>query len=303
MPSTLRKFGRIFDDVIAASSKDNVPRLSAALAFYTILSLAPFLIITIAVSSFFLGQETTESRLFFNINQFMGDGTASVFKTLLSHWPKPRQGLFPMFFGILTLLIGASAAIAELRNALNTIWGVKPSEYESNLKAILAYAKQRSYSFILVLGIGFLLLLSLIINAVLSLMGSLFSGLLPTPEWVLQTSISVISFLIITVLFAITFKTVPDINITWGDVFIGAFVTSLLFSAGKLLLGLYLGKAGIASAYGAAGSLIAVVIWVYYSAQIFFLGAEFTKIYSRLYGSRGSHQSNQSHSNPGFIEK
>jgi len=198
---------------------------------------------------------------------------------------KPGTGALATGLGLLTLAFGASSVVGELREALNTIWHVPVSSNSLGFSSVLALVKGRLYSFALVLGVGFLLLVSLVLNACLAAIGKFFGGFLPAPEGVLQVAISLVSFLVITVLFAAIYKLMPDVRLKWSDVTVGASFTALLFTAGKYLIGLYLGKASFGSTYGAAGSLVIVLVWVYYSSQLFFLGAEFTKIYTEKFGS------------------
>ena len=266
----------------------NVPRLGAALAFYTMLSLAPLLVVVIAVAGWAFGREAAIGQLVWQIEDLAGHEGAQVVQALLTAAHKPASGSIAAILGILTLFVGASSAIAELRDALNTIWNVPAKKSCGLMKSVLATLKDRTLAFAMVLGIGFLLLVSLAINAALAALGGYFQYYLPANEWILQSANFLISFFVITLLFALIYKVLPDIDIAWGDVALGAAITSLLFSAGKLLLGLYLGKATFMSAYGAAGSLVVLLLWVYYSAQIFFLGAEFTHSYAERYGSHPS---------------
>ena len=175
--------------------------------------------------------------------------------------------------------------VVELRDALNTIWHAPVDQSNTGLRGILALVRQRFYSFAMVLGVGFLLLVSLVLNASIAAIGKFFGSFLPVPESVLHLATFVLSFLAITFMFAAIYKVVPDIHLRWSDVIVGSAVTALIFTIGKHLIGIYLGKASIGSAYGAAGSLVIVLVWVYYSSQLFFLGAEFTKVYTRTFGS------------------
>jgi membrane protein len=196
---------------------------------------------------------------------------------------QPALGLIATLAGLITLFFGATAVVAELRDALNTIYEI-PSPEVSGIKSALLFVRERLFSFAMVLGVGFLLLVSLAINAGLAAMGMWFTGWLPALA--LQVASTAVSWVIITALFAGIYKALPDVTIEWRDVILGAAVTSLLFNLGKLLIGLYLGSSTVASAYGAAGSLVILLIWVYYSAQIFFLGAEFTQVFANRYGSQ-----------------
>jgi membrane protein len=188
--------------------------------------------------------------------------------------------------GVLTLIFGASAVVVELRDALNTIWRVPVPEAASGFQSILRFMKERFYSFGLILGVGFLLMVSLILNAGIAAVGSYFGLILPTSEAFLHVIVFLMSFVVVTFLFAAIYKFLPDVDLKWSDVIVGASFTSLLFTVGKQLIGIYLGKASFGSTYGAAGSLVIVLMWVYYSAQLFFLGAEFTKVYTERIGSQ-----------------
>jgi membrane protein len=264
---------------------DKVPRLGASLAFYTLLSLAPLLVVVIAIAGFAFGRDAATGQLVWQIQEVAGEEGAQFVRAMLTNAQKPAPGSIAAALGLATLFFGASAVVAELRDALNTIWRVPEKEVCGLLRSIIAVLRDRTWAFAMVMGVGFLLIVSLAINAALSALGSSFEGYLPTAEWVLQTANFLVSFLVIGFLFALIYKVLPDIHIAWGDVALGAAITSLLFSIGKLLIGLYLGKAGFGSTYGAAGSLVILLIWVYYSAQIFFLGAEFTHAYAERYGS------------------
>jgi membrane protein len=256
--------------------RHQAPRLGASLAFYTLLSLAPLLILTAAVIALVFSKETVHRELVDQARQMMGARGADIVNSLLANAQRPSSGILASLIASLTLLFGASGVFIELRQALNTIWEAKP-ETGTGWKSML---KERLFSFGMVLSIGFVLLVSLLLSAALAFFGKFFGHLVPIPPAVLEAANFVLSFAVITVLFALMFKFVPAVHISWRDVRIGAIGTALLFTIGKVLLGLYLGKASVGSAYGAAGSLVAVIVWVYYSAQIFFFGAEFTRVYS-----------------------
>jgi membrane protein len=252
------------------------PRLGASVAFYTLLSLAPLLVLTAAVIALVFSKEAAHRDLVDQARQMMGARGADIVNSLLANAQQPSSGIFASIVAFLILLFGASGVFIELRSALNTIWEVKP-QAGAGWKSML---KERLFSFGMVLSIGFLLLVSLLLSAALAFVGKFFGQLIPIPPAVLEAANFVLSFAVITALFALMFKFVPSVHISWKNVQIGALGTALLFTIGKLLLGLYLGKASVGSAYGAAGSLVAVIVWVYYSAQIFFFGAEFTRVFS-----------------------
>lgn len=246
--------------------------MGAALAFYTILSMAPLVILVVAVVALVFGHSAAQDQILGEVRNLIGPEGAIAVKTTIQHAQEPSAGLFASGLGILTLFFGASGVFLELRSALNTIWEVPPAE----TLGIGALIKQRFFSFGMVLAIGFLLLVSLVLSAALAAAGQYFADFLPLPEFVLGIVNFLVSFFTIAVLFGLIFRFVPDKTIGWRQVWLGALATAFLFTIGKALIGLYLGKASVGSAYGAAGSLIVVIVWVYYSSQIFFFGAEFT---------------------------
>lgn len=272
--------------------RHNAPRLGAALAFYTILSLAPLLIVVMAVASLISGKAAAESQIVWQIQNLVGREGAEVIRQMLEGARKPDTGILATTLGLLTLFLGATAVVAELRDALNTVWEI-PIQESHWPKSVLRIFKERIFSFVMVLGVGFLLLASVVVNVWLAAAGALFSGLLPLPESVLQALTSGASFVVNAVLFALIYKFMPDADLEWREVAAGAALTSLLFSLGKLLIGLYLVKAGLASTYGAAGSLVVLLVWIYYSAQVFLLGAEFTRVFTRRYSREAPSGSGQ----------
>ena len=280
------EIGGLLKQTVNAWIDDNAPRLGASLAFYTLLSLAPVLIVVVAVAALAFGQKAAQGQLIWEIQDLVGTEGAKAIQGLIQSAYKPAAGTTATVLGILTLAFGASAVMVELRDALNIIWHVPAAAAFSSFHSFLRLIKERFYLFGLVLGVGFLLLVSLALNAAIAALGSLFGSLLPAPESALHVAIFVISFLVTTFLFAAIYKFLPDVQLKWGDVIVGACFTSFLFTIGKQLIGIYLGKASFGSTYGAAGSLVIVLVWVYYSAQLFFLGAEFTKIYTETFGSR-----------------
>jgi len=256
--------------------EDKAPQLGAALSFYCILSLAPLLIIVLAIAGAFFGDDAARGELVSQIRGMVGREGAEAIQEILANANKPFAGIWATVVGGITLLLGASGVFGQLQDSLNTIWDVKPKA-----NGIVGVIKDRFLSFAMVLGTGFLLLISLVVSAGLTALGNYMSGLLPG----IDTLWGILNFLIalgvITVLFALIFRLIPDTEIAWNEVWIGAFITSLLFSFGKFALGMYLGSQSVGSSYGAAGSLVVLVVWVYYSAQILFFGAEFTQVYSR----------------------
>lgn len=264
----------------------NVPRLGASLAYYTMLSMAPLLIVVLAVAGLLYSREAAEGQLVWQIQDLVGRQGAEAIQAIVRNAQQPATGSIATILGLLTLFWGATAVVAELRNALNTIWCVPVPETAFGLRTVLDIVRHRTFDFGLVLGIGFLLLVSLALNAFIAALGARFQAMLTVPSWLLQIENFIASFLVITVLFAIMFKVLPDLSITWFDVLPGAAFTSLLFTIGKTLIGMYLGRASFVSSYGAAASIVIMLVWVYYSAQIFFLGAEFTQSYAQMFGSR-----------------
>ncbi len=263
-------------------SEDNAPRLGAALAYYTIFSIAPLLLISIAVAGLVFGREAAQGRIVAQMQDLIGYQAAQGVQSMIENARKPGHGLFATVFGVVMLLFGAGGAFNELRAALDVVWEIPPRK-GGGLKALL---RERLASFATVLVVGFLLLVSLVLSAALSLLE--VKGAFPGSGVLLQVLNNAISLAVITVLFALIFKYLPDAHppVSWKDVWVGAFITSALFTVGKFGLGLYLGRGTIGSAYGAAGSLVLLLVWVYYSAQILFFGAELTQVYARKHGSR-----------------
>lgn len=260
--------------------KDNAARLGAALSYYTLFSLAPLLIVAIAVAGFFFGHEAAQGQIVVQIQGLVGDEGARAVQDMIENSRQPAVGLLATVIGVATLLLGATGAFTELKSALNIVWDV-PDE-GGGLRALL---RGRLWAFAMVLAVGFLLMVSLLISAAVAAAGGFFEWMGIAPAAV-QLVNSVASFLVITVLFALLFKFLPDTEVQWRDVWVGALMTSALFTVGKLLIGLYLGRSSVASVYGAAGSVVVLVLWVYYAAQIFFFGAEVTQAYAHRHGSR-----------------
>lgn len=263
-------------------SNQDVPRLGAALSFYTLFAIAPLFVIVLAVAGLWFGEEAARRELFGQVSGLVGSEGGKAIQSLVVAADKPKTGVWATVIAAVTLLVGATSVFVQLQDSLNSVWGVrrKPGG------GLRHFIKDRLLSFALIVGIGFLLLVSLVLSAGLSVLGKFMGGLLPAQEVLLQVINFVVSFGVITLLFAMIFKVLPDVKIAWREVWIGAMITALLFNLGKFLLGLYLGRSSVTSAYGAAGSLVIVLLWVYYSAQILFFGAKFTQIYASRYGSR-----------------
>jgi membrane protein len=260
---------------------DNTFEWSAALAFYTIFSIAPVLLIAVGVASFFLAPETATTRIVGEMENLVGVQGANAVRQVIESSRGFGKGVWAVSVGIITLILGATAVFGELQSALNRIWDV---EAKPDRSVIMSLIVDRLRSFSIAVCVGFLLLVSLVISALISGLQNYMNNWLPGIPWVWQTANVVASFFVVAALFAMIYKFLPDVVISWRDVWIGAAVTALLFSAGKYLIGIYLGRTATASAFGAAGSLVVLLFWVYYSALISFLGAEFTQVYARRYG-------------------
>lgn len=262
--------------------EDKVTRLSAALAYYTIFSLAPLLILALAVAGFLFDRSTAQNQLLSQVQDLMGETGSELIGTMLENASEPESGGIAAIISAVTLALGASAVFGQLQDALNTIWGVMPRP-GLNIGNII---RQRVLSFALVLGLGFLLLVSLIASAAISAAQNFVFGAAEETNLLMQIVNNLIAVVIIAVMFAVLFKYLPDVRIAWRDVWVGAVVTSILFNVGKYLIGLYLGNSSAASVYGAAGSLVVLLLWIYYSGLILFIGAEFTQVWATR---RGSH--------------
>ena len=260
----------------------NAPRLGAALAFYTILSISPLVIFVVAAVSVFYDRATAQAHLLSQIQSMMGQQGREAVESMLASGQKASSGIIATLIGLATLLFGASGVFGELRSALNTIWEVSPAKSSG----FWGFLRERLFSIGMVISVGFVLLVSLLASAGLALATTFLNHLLPVPAAGLAIINFLFSFAGIAVLFALILKYVPEATVSWSDVRLGAIVTALFFTIGKTLLGLYFGKASPGSAYGAAGSLVVMIVWVYYSAQIFFFGAEFTHVHAS--GKKGS---------------
>lgn len=268
---------------VTAWVDDYAPSMGAAIAYYTLFSITPMLIIAIAVAGLVFGDEAAQGAIISQIEQLIGQEGAIAVQGLLKNAREPAHSMLAIGVSVLTMIIGATTVFAELQSDLDRVWRVTLPPRSSGLWHLL---RTRLLSFGFVLGVGFLLLFSLIISAAIAGFGKWFGSLFAGGEVVLLALDLSISFAITTLLFALIYKFMPRATIAWRDVWIGAAVTAFLFAIGKFLIGLYLGKVSVASGFGAAGSLVILLLWVYYSAQIFLLGAEFTWVYSNTYGSK-----------------
>jgi membrane protein len=263
--------------------EDYAPSMGAALAYYTLFSLAPLLLIVISVAGMIFGEDAARGEIALQLRSLMGESGAKAVQDLLSSVHESAKDSFATAVGLLLMFVGATTVFAELQDALDRIWRVPARPQTSGW---LTLVRARLISFGMILAIGFLLTVSLVASAVLKVMGQWFEPVFGG-WYVVMTAVDALgSFLLVAALFALIYKTIPRVHIQWQDVWTGALFTSMLFGVGKFLIGLYIGRSGVISGFGAAGSLVIVLLWVYYSAQIFLIGAEFTWVYANAYGSR-----------------
>lgn len=278
----IKSIFRLLKEAFGEWQKDKVSLLAAALAYYTVFSIVPLLVIAIAVAGAVFGEEAARGEIVGEINRLVGQQGAEVIETALANADRPQLSSVSSMISLVVLLVGASGVFAQLQIALNIVWNVrvKPNT------GIWGFIRKRLLSFGMVLSIGFLLLVSLVISTVLSAISELDINLFPgfAPLW--QGINLLISFGLITLLVALIYKYLPDVIIRWKDVWVGAIITTLLLNLGKYLIGLYLGTSSLGSVYGAAGSLIVFLAWVFYSTQIVLFGAELTQVYAHRYGSK-----------------
>lgn len=278
----LRKIGKLLQETFNEWQEDKASRIAAALAYYTVFSISPLLVIAIAIAGAFFGQDTAQEQITEQLTQLVGEDGVKPILVGLQNISQPEIRGLASWISIGVLLIGASGIFAQLQDALNTVWNVKPQPGQG----ILPFLRRRVSSFLMVLAIGFLLILSLILSTVVSTLSRYRVDFLPGSAVLWENIDFIVSLGLITFLFCLMFKYVPDAKVAWKDVIVGSVITALLFIFGKFLLGLYISRGSLGSAYGAAGSLIVFLAWVYYSAQIILLGAEFTHVYTRMYGSK-----------------
>ena len=281
----MKSFWLLIKTTFNSWNDDYASSMGAALAFYTLFSIAPLLLIVLSIIGFVFGLEAARGEITDQLKNLMGEQSAMAVQALLQNVNKPKEGIIATIVGVVLLLVGATSVFGELQSSLNRIWCAPE---RPKLNSLIALIRERLLSFGMILGIGFILMVSLIFSAALSAIGQWWTP--QFKEWILMLNIFniVFSFLMTTAMFALIYKLMPSVRIRWNEVWLGAVITAILFAIGKFLIGLYIGRSAIASGFGAAGSLVALLVWVYYSAQVFLLGAEFTWAYSNIYGSRKS---------------
>jgi len=282
VPLKIRQLAGLLRQAGVAWVDDYAPSMGAALAYYTLFSIAPLLLIVISIAGLVFGPDAARGQIFAQLRELMGDDGAATVQSLLQNVNKPVHGVVGTIVGGVVLLLGAMSVFGELQDALDRIWRA-PARANGGLWSLV---HSRLLSFGMILGVGFLLIVSLVASAGVAAMAK-FSADLVGPWALLVEALNLgVTFVLVTTTFALIYKIMPRVRIGWRDVWLGAAVTALLFAIGKSLLGLYLGRTSFASGFGAAGSLILLLVWMYYSAQIFLLGAEFTWVYAHAYGSR-----------------
>lgn len=273
---------RLIYDSFSQALADNVPLLTAGIAFYSLVSLAPLIVVAVAVAGLVFGHEAAQGEVFEQLRALMGAEGAQAVQGMILRSSETGRGAVATALGVLVLLFGASRLFAALRITLNTIWGVQArSDW-----GMTGMVRDRLSAFLMVLGTGFLLLVSLLLSAALAAITKYFTALLPGANLLWRLLDLLLNFGLTWLIFGLILQVVPDVRLAWRDVILGALLTSLLFGLGRYLIGLYLGQGSFASVYGAAGSLVILLFWIYYSAQILCLGAEFTKLYARRRGAR-----------------
>lgn len=284
----MRKAWDLVKETFSEWSSDQGPRLGAALSYYTVFSLAPVLLIVISVAGLVYGRQAVEGRIVTQLRDLLGPQGAQLVQSALARASAHKAGVVSTIVGVGTLILGATGVMVELQGALNQVWKVIPRPGQ----AVRSFVRQRLLSLALVLSFGFVLLVSLAFSAALAALGGWLGSFMPESVVLGHLLNWVVTVAIITLLMALIFKVLPDAKVAWRDVWIGSFVTAVLFQIGKFLIGLYIGKASVASTFGAAGSLAVLLVWVYYSAQIALLGAEFTRAWANRLGSRIVPESN-----------
>lgn len=279
---TVRDWWPLVKGASVAWVADYAPSMGAALSYYSVFSMAPLLLIVISIAGLVFGQDAVRGEVFVQLQDLLGTEASKMIEGVLASVSKPAEGMASTVIGVVLLLIGATSVFGELQDALDRIWRAPARDRTSGLWGLV---RARLLSFGMILGIAFLLMVSLVFGAVVSALGKLWSGAFG--QWALLAQLFNlgVGFVMTTGVFAMIYKIMPRVSVKWRDVWLGAIVTSVLFTGGRFLIGMYIGRTNLASGFGAAGSLIVVFAWVYYSAQIFLLGAEFTWIYARTFGS------------------
>ena len=291
---------RMAKEAVGAWMEDDAPSKGAAIAYYALFSIAPLLFIIISVAGLIYGTDAVRGAVFAQVADLMGEPGALAIQEMLAHVSEPKTGMWATALGLVALIFGATTVFAQLQAALDAIWEVPEDEKKAGKKpnAIGAFVKSRLLSFGLVLGLAFLIVVSLLLDAAVSALGKWWGPAFGSWEGVAQGVNLIVSFGMLNAVFAAIYKFMPRARIEWRDVWVGAAVTALLFIIGKFLIGLYLGKSDIGSSFGAFGSIIIVMVWVYYSAQIFLLGAEFTWVHAHETGSRSAQKEESAESAP-----
>lgn len=278
----IKRFYALLKQTVMNWLDDYAPSMGAAIAFYTVFSLAPLVIIVIGVAGFFWGREAVQGQLFDQVSSMVGTEGGKAVESVVLGAQEPAQGIAATVISVVMLVIGSTTVFSELQSALDRIWKVSPKKQSG----IWALIRARLLSFGLILTLAFLLIVSLVVSTALAALGSWLGGGVPGWAMLLQAANAAVTLGILTLLFGMIYRFMPQVSVAWRDVWAGAFVTAVMFEIGKFLIGLYMAKASIASSYAAAGSLVVVLIWVYYAAQVFLLGAEFTRVYAQAHGSR-----------------
>jgi membrane protein len=272
---------KMLKETVLAFISDEALSRGAAIAFYTVTSIAPVLLIVIAIAGLAFGRDAAQNAITEQLSGLMGQQTAEVLQTAVASAASKSSGVIATIIGIITLMVTASGVFGEMQTALNVIWKAKPEG-----TTVSRLIRARAASLGLVAALGFLLMVSLVVSTVLMAFGNYLNSILPFGQVILTVLNVIVSLVLISFLFAAIYKVLPDRNLEWGDVVVGAIVTGVLFTIGKWLISWYIGSSAVASSFGAAGALIILLLWVYYSAQIFLLGAEFTKVYANAHGSK-----------------
>lgn len=289
---SMREIGSLLWRSVNGWVDDSASSMGAALAYYTVFSLAPLLLLVIAIAGMVFGTAAAQQALLGQFESLIGRNGAEAIAAILNGARDSGSGLLSIVIGAATLFIGATSVFAELQRDIDLIWRADPRKKAG----VWGFVKIRLLSFGLIVGVGFLLIVSLAASAGIAAVSTIWGGWMRDLEIVLQIVNLLISFAVITALFALIYKVLPSVRIAWSDVWLGAAITALLFNLGKFVIGLYIGKSAISSSFGAAGAFVVLIAWVYYSAQIFLLGTEFTYVYASTYGSRRTENAQRTNS-------